>query len=98
MKNQIISEQNLQLIPAKLSPAAAAKAKADTFARALKPTIDALRAEGIIKSSAIATALILRGAETARGGQWNTTLVLTWHGESQCLSLRRKRHDRIYEV
>lgn len=60
----------------KLSPAATAKAKADAFARAIKPTLDDLRAEGIIAPSAVASALILRGAKTARGGQWNATLVL----------------------
>lgn len=60
----------------KLSPSATAKAKADAFARAIKPTIDDLSAEGIIAPSSVATALILRGAKTARGGQWNATLVL----------------------
>ena len=76
MKNQIISEQNPQHMPMKLTPAATAKSKADAFARAMKPNIDALHAEGITKPSSIATALILGGVATAMGGQWNTTLVL----------------------
>ena len=76
MKTQNISVQNLQPIPAKRSPAVTAKAKADTFALAMKPIIDALSAGGIVTPSAVATALILQGAVTARGGQWNTTLVL----------------------
>ena len=75
MKNQNIFVKKPQQIAMKLSPAATAKAKADAFAMAIKPTIDYLRADGIIAPSAITTALIRQGAVTARGGQWNTTLV-----------------------
>jgi hypothetical protein len=76
MNTQHIFENNPEHDPMKLSPAAAAKFKADAFALAMKSTLDDLRAEGTVAPSAIATALIMRGAKTARGGQWNTTSVL----------------------
>jgi hypothetical protein len=76
MKNQNIFTQDHPQILVKLTPAATAKAKADAFALAMKPTIDDLQAAGIVAPSAIAAALTRNDVKTARGGQWNTTLVL----------------------
>jgi len=75
MKNQNIYTKYHPHIPVKLTPAATAKAKADAFAIAMKPTIADLHAEGIVAPSAIAAALTRHGVKTTRGGHWNTTLV-----------------------
>lgn len=58
------------------SPATIAKGKADAFALEMKPIIENLHSEGVSAPSVIATALIRLNVNTARGGQWNTTLVI----------------------
>lgn len=54
---------------------ASARAKADSYALALKPTLDSLRASGITSFSRIATALEASRIRTRRGGQWTATGV-----------------------
>ncbi|WP_152594756.1 hypothetical protein [Massilia sp. BSC265] len=79
-------EHNSKQNQIKLSPAAVAKSKADEFAMTMKSTLGNLKAEGTVAPSAIATALILQGAKTARGGQWNTTSVLNLIRRLEALS------------
>jgi DNA invertase Pin-like site-specific DNA recombinase len=50
--------------------------KALARASDLKPTLDALQAEGITSASGLAAALNDRGIPTARGGRWQATQVL----------------------
>jgi hypothetical protein len=76
MKNQNISMQDHPQKSMTNSPASIAKGKANAFALAMKPIIENLHAEGVSSPSALATALIRLNVDTARGGQWNTTLVL----------------------
>lgn len=48
---------------------------ADAFARALAPTVAAIRAEGHVSLRAIATELNARGIRTRRGGRWHVSTV-----------------------
>jgi len=54
---------------------AAQTKKADSFARAISPTIAEIRSTGINTLSGIALALNRRGIPTARGGRWAATTV-----------------------
>jgi DNA invertase Pin-like site-specific DNA recombinase len=55
--------------------AAENKARAAAFAKKLKPTISALRKEGVTSVRAIAEELNRRGIKSAQGGHWHATSV-----------------------
>ena len=49
--------------------------EADRFAASVLPVIESIRATGVARLGAIATALNNRGIRTARGGRWHVSTV-----------------------